>query len=116
MEIYRKGPPRLFVVNDITIADHGKVKLEAGDMITVTTKSGKECDLSAMDWGLYLGSSINSRLLKEGFRVALVKNAQGKFFINAVEIDKIESFKKYLKLAPESKLVCWLGETQNDID
>jgi hypothetical protein len=110
MDYYRKTPPRVFEVDDVTIKDHGKVTLEPGDMITVTTKSGKECDITAMEWGIYLGSSINSRLLNEGFRVALVRNLQGKFFINAVEIDKIDRFKRYLKSAPESELVCWLGE------
>lgn len=102
--------PRIFSVNDFQIHDQGKIQLAPQEMISLQTPSGRECDLTATNWGFYLGSSLNSRLKREGFKTALVLNYEyNKLNINAVEIDKIEEFQAYLKVN-SSKVICWLDE------
>jgi hypothetical protein len=101
--------PRAFVASGEHLRDFGKVELAPGDMISVVTASGRECDVTAMDWGLYLAPSLNGRLAAQGFRTALVENPQGKLFLNAVEDGKLESFECYLS-EQGSRVVSWLGE------
>ena len=104
--------PRKFKIlnNKVTITDYGKIRLNKEEMISFKTRSGRECDFTAKEWGFYLGPSLNSRLKKEGFKVALVLNEEGKIYINAVEKDKIALFKKSLKTGQNSKIICWLDE------
>lgn len=104
-----KAKPRVFSVGGVDIKDHGKVVLESGEMISLTTSSGKECDITAMDWGFYLGPSLNGRLKKQGFRSALVKNSDGKLFVNAIEEDQLKTFERYLE-QQGSKVVRWFDE------
>jgi len=101
-----KETPRVFGVNEVFIKDYGEIELEACEMVTLVTTSQKKCDITFTEWGLYLGSSINGRMSNEGFKVALVKNPQGKFFLNAVEQDKVQSFLDYLE-SQQSELVQW---------
>lgn len=102
--------PREFTVKDTVIKDFGKIYLDKSEMISFVTNSGKECDFTAQEWGFYLGASVNSRLKNEGFKVALVVNENNQVYVNAVEKNKINEFKKYLKTNQNSKLVCWLDE------
>lgn len=88
--------PRVFVVGDTKIKDFGKIELDTDEMISFKTKTGKEYDFAVKEWGFYATSSINGRLSKEGFKTALVKNSFNKYFINIVEREKVEEFKKYL--------------------
>jgi len=107
-----KDMPREFEAGGVQIRDFGKVELAPGDMISVVTASGRECDVTAMDWGLYLAPSLNGRLAAQGFRVALVENPQGKLFLNAVEQGKQQSFQKYLA-EQGSRVASWLtAETE----
>ena len=73
--------PRVFSVNDIEISDYGKIELDANEQITLINKSGQEYDIAAKDWGYYATPSLNSRLAKEGFKTALVKNSFNRYFI-----------------------------------
>lgn len=106
---FRKTP-RVFEVKGHKVRDYGKIYLDDGEMISFVTKSGKECDFAAKEWGFYLGPSVNSRLVKEGFKVALVVNEQGQLYVHAVEKGKIKDFKKYLKTNQNNKIICWLDE------
>jgi len=110
MRLEIKDPPREFDASGVRIKDFGKIHLAADEMISMVSASGKECDFAAKEWGFYLAPSINTRLRNQGFKVALVRNQQGKFFINAVELDKIESFESYLRTGQDSKIICWLDE------
>ena len=102
--------PRVFEVKGHKVRDYGKVYLGDGEMISFVTASGRECDFAARDWGFYLGPSINSRLKKEGFKVALVANEKGQLYLNAVEKNRIRDFKKYLKTNQKNRIICWLDE------
>jgi hypothetical protein len=104
-----KDKPREFGVGAHTIRDFGRVHFQDGEMITLVSPSGRECDVTAMEWGFYLAPSLNSRLRAQGFKVALVCNSQGKLFLNAVEVDKENLFDCYL-LEQQSRLICWLDE------
>jgi hypothetical protein len=102
--------PRVFEVKGVKIKDFGKIYLDDNEMVSFVTKSNRECDFTAKDWGFYLGPSLNSRLQKEGFKVALVLNEKGQLYINAVEKDKIKLFEEYLKENQDSRVICWLDE------
>ena len=103
-----KKSPRTFAVGDLEIEDYGKVTLKPWEMISVMQKNSGECDITATDWGFYLGSSLNDRMKKEGFKVALVKNSQGKLFVNAVDKKRVEKFEEYI--ASQKSSVTWLDE------
>jgi len=104
-----KDSPRLFSGGGAEIKDYGRIVLGPGEMVSLTSESGRECDVTATEWGFYLGPSLNGRLLTQGFRAALVRNAEGKVFLNAVEIDATDLFESYLK-EQGSMVVCWLDQ------
>lgn len=110
MKLKLRKEPRIFEVKQQQISDLGQILLEDGEMITFVTAGGRECDFAAKEWGFYLGPSLNSRLRKSGFKVALVLNENGQLYVNAVEVDKIEAFKTYLKTDQDSTILCWLDE------
>ena len=100
--------PRIFSVNETEIKDYGKIELEKNELVSFVTKSGKEFDFTAKEWGFYVTPSINDRLQKEGFKVAIVKNKFGKIFVMAVEKNMMSSFNKYC-LTQDEKVVQWLN-------
>lgn len=102
--------PRTFSVNGVELVDLGKIRLEPNEMVSFQTSSGKECDFTATSWGFYLGPSLNGRLKGEGFKTALVINEHNRVHVNAVEADKIEEFKNYLKTNQKTVILCWLDE------
>lgn len=109
MKLDIKDKPREFGVGGQTIRDYGCVHFLDSEMVTLVSPSGRECDVTAMEWGFYLAPSLNARLRAQGFKVALVCNNQGKLFLNAVEVDKHDLFNEYL-FAQQSRLICWLDE------
>lgn len=109
MKLNIKNEPRLFEVGARKISDFGKIELSPQEMVSVVSISSRECDITATEWGFYLGSSINSRMRKAGFKVALVKNQSGKIFVNAVEDDKTELFNTYL-INQKSEVIMWLDK------
>ncbi|HVN96934.1 MAG TPA: hypothetical protein VMT62_10930 [Syntrophorhabdaceae bacterium] len=110
MKLFLKDQPRIFEVGDISIRDYGKISFENNEMLTLLTAAGRECDITAKDWGFYLTPSINARLREQGFKVALVKDPQGKLFINAVEEEKMALFEEYLTGGQNGSVICWLDE------
>ena len=110
MKVKFKEKPRIFEVKGVTIRDYGKIYLNDDEMVSFVTKSGRECDVTAKEWGFYLGPSLNSRLKREGFKVALVLNELGQLYVNAVEVDKVKLFKRYLKTNQRNRIICWLVE------
>ncbi len=112
MDFIKNKPPRRFkpsVNSEIQISDCGKIKLEDNEQISFLNENKKEYDFVAKEWGYYATPSINGRLLDEGFKTALVRNNEGKYFIMAVEDEKIKIFKKYLQ-KHNQKIIKWLNE------
>ena len=104
-----KEKPREFEVQGVKIKDFGKLTLDKHEMISLVSASGKECDVTAMDWGFYLAPSLNARLRTQGFKTALVQNPLGRLFLNAVEVEKMQLFQDYLT-EQDSKILCWLDD------
>ncbi len=112
-----KAEPREFRLKDYVCRDHGTISLIPEDertheFVTFRTASGRECDFSATPWGFYLGPSLNSRLKNEGFRSALMSNADGQLYVVAIEEDRIDAFQTYLD-HNDAKVVCWLDEWED---
>ncbi|MEW5744454.1 MAG: hypothetical protein AB1805_03295 [Nitrospirota bacterium] len=109
-----KETPRCFEVKGFKVKDYGKLYLEDGEMVSFVTKGNRECDFTAKDWGFYLGPSLNSRLKREGFKVALVINESNQLYVHAVEKDKIPEYRSYLKTNQDLRILCWLDEWMID--
>ena len=101
---------RVFSVKGHEIKDLGKIRLEKNELITFKTRSGKNFDFVAKEWGFYATPSINDRLKKEGFKTALVVNEIDQLYIMTVEEDKLDIFSEYLKKNQDNKLICWLDD------
>ena len=99
---------RSFKVNEIEIKEVAKIDLNSNEMVTFV-KNDKEFDFVAKEWGYYATPSINGRLKKFGYKTALVKNSDGKLFINVVEEEKLNKFLDYLK-KEKSEIIEWLDE------
>jgi len=110
MKTRLKKKPRIFEVKGHKIKDFGKIFLNDGEIVSFVTKSKKECDFAAKEWGFYLGPSVNSRLKNEGFKTALALNEKGQLYVFAVEKEKMGVFKKYSKKNQDIKILCWLDE------
>jgi hypothetical protein len=107
-----KDTPREFSLKGYKIRDYGAISFDfendkINEFITLQTKSGKNCDFTATNWGFYLGPSLNSRLVKEGFKVALVINDTNQLYVMAVENERMEIFKQYLEDS-DCKVLTWL--------
>lgn len=112
MKVIEKRPLRAFKVgvnNNIEIFDCAKIYLRHNEQVTFITKGGKEYDVTAKEWGFYATPSLNSRLKKQGFKAALVKNIKGRYFVMLVEKDRRKEFTKYLK-AEDMQISGWLDE------
>jgi hypothetical protein len=114
MKANLKDEPRVFSVKGHTIKDFGKIILDQDEMISFQTNSGKEFDFTAKEWGFYATPSLNSRLKNVGFKTALVLNESNQVYVMAVEKDKIDLFKSYLKENQNSRIICWLDQFFED--
>ena len=100
MKIEVTEPPRKFRVGaqgQIEISDCGKIHLDADEQITFVTPAGREHDFSAKAWGFYATPSVNGRLVAQGFKTALVRNSDGKWYVMVVDPDHMEAFESYLE-------------------
>ena len=112
MQFIKKKPPRIFSVgvnNSITISDCGRIYLSANEQVTFVTANGREYDFAAKSWGFYATPSVNSRLVKQGFKTALVRNTAGQYYVMVVEKGHMKDFQKYLK-DEKQQLVEWLDQ------
>lgn len=116
MKIKLTENPRKFFADKlktIEISDFGKLVLEPNEMISFETLSGKGLDFSRKNWGYYATPSINDRLKREGFKTALVRNANNQVYIMVVDTDELDSFHEYLETEKNS-IVQWLDEIPLD--
>jgi len=109
MEINEMKPKRTFAVaGGLALSHCADIRLEDDEMVTFITKSGNHFDIVAKSWGFYATPSINGRLKQEGFKTALVKNADGMMYVMIVIAEKADRFNDYLD-AQGQKLVEWLS-------
>ncbi len=110
MRVELKEEPRVFNVKGYMVKDYGKIYLEDSEMVSFKTRSGKEFDFAAKEWGFYATPSVNSRLKDEGFKTALVANENNQLYVMSVEKEKLEEFFAYLKNRQNNRVLCWLDE------
>lgn len=109
MRVRLRKRPRVFTAGGVKISDCGSVFLKPDELVTFVTPSGRRYDIAAKRWGFYATPSVNARLKKEGFRTALVRNGNGRYFVMLVEKNRIDLFKSYLK-RQGSAVREWLDE------
>ena len=105
-------PPREFEVGrgaTITIKDCARIELEPDEQVTFVAQSGAEYDVARKSWGFYATPSINGRLREFGWRTALVKSRDARFYVFLVERDQERELRRYLETENHS-VVCWLDE------
>ena len=96
--IFKKKIRKFKVNKDLQIKDNGEIIFSKNEMVRINIKNKKN-EITAKNWGFYLTPSINVRLKKNGFKCAIIKNKQNKFFFCLVINNKneINSFYRYLK-------------------
>ena len=100
---------REFVVKGVTIKDQGKIYLDENELVSFVTKSGKEYDFVAKEWGFYASPSLNDRLVREGFRSAIVMNKNNQIYLMVIEEERIDDFERYInENTHEQKVISWL--------
>ena len=112
MRFEKRQPPRSFEVGlgtKITIHDCGSIHLQPDEQVTFLTEAGGEYDVARKDWGFYATPSVNGRLSAQGFKTALVRNAQGRYYVMVVDTACLEDFRAYLA-TDQQELVEWLDE------
>lgn len=119
MKIRTNEPPRLYragLKNSVTIADCGRIELEADEQVTFVTEAAAEYDVCRKSWGFYATPSTNGRLKDFGLRAVLVRNVLGRYFVMLVERAKEAEFHAYLE-SEQNVVVTWLDDSQvlNDL-
>ena len=115
MKFKKNKVPRPIVVGikkKLIIKDMGTVYLAPNEQLTFITESKKKYDFARKNWGFYVTPSINSRLKKEGFKTALVRNSLNRIFVMIVEKKRMSIFKKYLN-TENCDLLAWLDKNYN---
>lgn len=113
MKLGLKKTPREFTVNGVRIRDHGKILLDADEMVSFVTRSGAEFDFTRKTWGFYATPSLNGRLAEFGLRTALVRNTQtNRFYVLVVERGKEPIFESYLA-EERAELLLWMDTTES---
>ena len=111
MKFNFKKQPRTFKVGlkkEIMLHDCGEIELSHNEQLTFKSDGEKEYDFVRKAWGYYATPSINGRLKRNGFKVAIVVNElTGMKFVMAVEEDKEPEFNQYCR-SETLKVVEWL--------
>lgn len=110
MRFEPKEPPRRFTVGfdgAVSLADCGRLRLEADEQVTLTTEGGGEYDVVRKAWGFYATPSLNGRLARFGLRGALASNRIGQIFLLLVESGKEAAFEDYVA-GEGMRIVHWL--------
>lgn len=112
MKINQKEEPRIFSVgihDNVEIKDCGTVEGGDDEMLTFVSPAGKEYDVVCKEWGFYATPSVNGRLVKQGFKTALVRNSKRQYFIMIVDRDKTSIFETYC-MDQKQEVIEWLDE------
>lgn len=112
MKFKLKNPPRTFKPRGddlIIISDHGDIEMESGEQLTFVKPGGAQYDMVRKDWGYIASPSVNDRLIKQNFKLALVSNSGGMVYAMAVDQDKMKEFENYCR-TEEQEVLEWLDE------
>mgnify|MGYP001277242872 CR=1 FL=1 len=112
MDIIEIQPPRKFSVGlnkRVVIKDCAHIRLEHDEQVTFVSPSGANYDVCQKSWGFYATPSINGRLAEEGFRTALVRNKEKRYYIMIVENNRQSDFLEYLRIE-KNELITWLSD------
>tara|TARA_B100000579_G_scaffold437318_1_gene466167 strand:+ start:1885 stop:2211 length:327 start_codon:yes stop_codon:yes gene_type:complete len=108
MKIDQINPKRNFKCGENVLISHvANIRLEPDELITFKNDQSKEYDVVSKDWGYYATPSINKRLKRNGYRVAITRNKEGSIYIVIVDEKKIDLWLKYNK-DENQELVKWL--------
>tara|TARA_B100000575_G_C23104280_1_gene637299 strand:- start:95 stop:445 length:351 start_codon:yes stop_codon:yes gene_type:complete len=100
---------RSFKIKGVNLSHVADIKLKNDNFITFIDGK-KQIDFTKKDWGYYPFPSINSRLKRNSYKVALVMNKDDKkLFILIVDKNRVKSFIKYIK-KNKSKIIMWFDE------
>ena len=111
MKIKELIPARKFNVGtnqQICINHCADIYLKNNEQVTFVNENSSEYD-AAKKIGVLRDPSINSRLVNQGFKTALVKNTKGQFYVMIVFKEKLEEFGDYLN-SEDNHVVEWLDE------
>ena len=115
MKLTPTDPPRRFRVGrlaPVELSDCGRIELAPDEQVTFTTEAGGEYDVARKSWGFYATPSLNGRLRSFGWRAALVKSQNARFYVLLVEAGKDAEFQRYLDLEGHV-VVCWLDRDED---
>jgi hypothetical protein len=107
-------PPRRFSVGahgDVELYDCGRIALDPGEQVTLTTQAGAELDVTRKEWGFYATPSLNGRLASFGLRAVLVASPAARYFVLLVEPDHEAAFEDY-RNREGLRIVAWLDSTE----
>jgi hypothetical protein len=101
---FRVGLPK----NKISLTEVAHIFLKKDEMVTFFDQK-LEYDFVKKNWGYYCTPSINSRLKKFGYKVAIVSSVvTNNIFILAVDKKKIKQFNEY-KRKEKLRILKWLS-------
>ncbi len=96
----------------ITIRDCGRLRARRPTSRSrFVTESGGEYDVARKDWGFYATPSLNARLERFGFRPALVRSGNDKFYVFLLERGGEAELDRYLRLEGHL-VVAWLDDPE----
>lgn len=98
---------------EIELCDCGSIRLENDEQVTFETENGPVHDVTRKSWGFYISNSLNRTQIRRGYKAALVlSNYEPEnvtVFINLVDVNKMDEYKKYLK-ENKAMVLSWLDE------
>jgi hypothetical protein len=114
MKFFPNDPPRVFKIGHgtlIELKDCGRLNLLPDEQVTFITENGAEYDVVRKAWGFYATPSLNGRLRQFGWRSALVRSSNGRYYIMLIESGKEADFQAYLKNEKQT-IVTWLDSDE----
>ena len=93
---------------NITLSHVADVYLKPDECVTfISGKTKDQYDVVKKDWGYYATPSVNGRLKFFNFKTAIFKNENKQIYVMLVKLDKMKTFKSYLK-KERSIVMMWL--------
>jgi hypothetical protein len=114
LKVKANVPPREFRPSPgsmTKILDCGKIVLEEDEMVTFLAEGDLEYDVTRKNWGFYATPSINGRLKKFGWKTALVRGVDRKYYVFLVDALRRHEFSEYIE-KEQHQIIEWLDEKE----